>query len=67
MDSSGGSTVVSPSSTEKIQSPVFRTVKTVSPAVLGGRYHPWEELDELEYVAGDEERHVKAKATISEP
>ena len=33
----------------------------------GSRYHPWEELDELQYVAGDEERHLEKKYGEVEP
>lgn len=48
-------------------SPVYRSVKYMSPARIGSRFHLWEELDELEYVAGDEERHTADKFETLEP
>ena len=46
-------------------SSVYSTVKAVLPTTprlkdgIGNRHHGWEELDELEYVAGDERYAVK--------
>ena len=58
MKSAGGSTVVPPSSKDSANPPVYRSVNFKSPAITEIRYHPWEELDELEYVADDEDRHT---------
>lgn len=67
MKSPEGSPIISPSSTDTRKSPIYYGAKAMSPAMTGSRYHPWKELDELEYVAGDEERHVKERVKIPEP
>ena len=57
----GGSTVLPPTPTVASKSPAYN-VNIASIATKGtterngSGYHPWEELDELEYVAGDDKR-----------
>ena len=59
-----GSTVVPPTPTVASKSPAYNDVNFTSIATIGktdrneSGYHPWEELDELEYVAGDDKREI---------
>ena len=59
-----GSTVLPPNPTLAGKSPAYNNVNFPPLATNGtterngSRYHPWEELDELEYVAGDDKRQI---------
>ena len=54
-------------------SPVYSTMKAISPTTSsrkdggGSRHHRWEELDELEYVAGDDKRYATMESSTAEP
>ena len=60
----GGSTVVPTTPTVASKSPAYNDVNFTSMATIGktdrngSGYHPWEELEELEYVAGDDKRQI---------
>ncbi|KAM0795178.1 hypothetical protein BDR22DRAFT_894428 [Usnea florida] len=62
----GGSTVLPPTPTVVSKSPAYNHVNFTSIAAngktdrKGSAYHPWEELDELEYVAGDDKRQIRS-------
>ena len=62
----GGSTFVPPTPMVASKSPAHNNVNFGSIATIGtterngSRYHPWEELDELEYVAGDDKREINS-------
>ena len=59
-----GSAVVPPIATVASKSPAYNNVNFTSFATIGktdrigSGYHPWEEFDELEYVAGDDKRQI---------
>lgn len=61
-----GSTVVPPCPTVAKKSPAYNNINlTYLPTIgrtfgSGNRYHPWEELDELEYVVGDDKRQIQS-------
>ncbi len=56
--------LTSPISTDSATSPTYSSVKSMSSTKTGwrdggrSRHHQWEELDELEYVAGDDQRYA---------
>ena len=56
----GGSTVLPPTPTVASKSPAYiASIATNGKTERNGsRYHLWEELDELEYVAGDDKRQI---------
>ena len=67
------STILIPLATDTSKLSAYGNVISMSPAITGkkdggrGRYHPWEELDELEYVPGDDERDAVREYRVVEP
>ena len=67
-----GSHVVSSLPTDLNNPPSYSSVKSTiqeTPERNGGlgRYHPWEELDDLEYVVGDDERPTPKRVIVVGP
>ena len=70
LTSPGGPPVLPPLSTEIGKVPTFSSTKTTSTAwrdKSGTRHHGWEELHELEYVTGDNERYATGEGSTVEP
>ena len=73
MNTVGDSTILIPSASDARKLSAYGNVTPMSPAATGkrdgggGRHHPWEELDELEYVPGDDERDAVRKYRVVEP
>ena len=62
--------VLSPLSSDIGKSPTFSSTRSMSTMWRdrsGTKHHGWEELDELEYVAGDNERYATEEGNTVEP
>lgn len=66
MNTVGDSTILIPTASDKGKLSAYGNVIPMSPAVTGKR-DPWEELDELEYVPGDDERDAVRRYRVVEP
>ena len=68
--SPGRPPVLPPLSTDIGKSPTFSSTRTTSTTwrdKSGTRHHGWKELDELKYVAGDNERYAREEGSTVEP